>query len=256
MVIKGFDQIIKYVPDLNKPLGILRFFLPSAILLTLMIALSTTLLFTWPFWQLVAEIVLGGLGFGLLALYFRYRPEFKTRFGPLAYSKAASWLGFPGVAMIGYVIARIRNLPGPMMPRILGINVLPVLGWALIIIGALFALRTVQTFGVDNLVMLYVYFPEESHLVNHKIYTIMRHPAYAAVQCITFGLALLDGSWLALACALIFSLGLWGWLRLVEEKELIQRFGFSYAEYRQRVPAFLPHPQDLAGLLEFIISGR
>ena len=92
--------------------------------------------------------------------------------------------------------------------------------------------------------------------MNHKIYSILRHPAYAAVQCIAFGLALLNGSWLALACAFFFSMGLWGWLRLVEEKELIQRFGPSYAEYRRQVPAFLPHLRDLAGLFEFMIFGR
>jgi protein-S-isoprenylcysteine O-methyltransferase Ste14 len=256
MTIKGFDQILKHVPDLNTPLGFLRFFLPSILLLILIIALSTTLRFTWPFWQLVGEIVLGSLGFGLLALFFRYKADFKAHFGLRAYGRAASWFGFPGVVMIGTLIARIRYLTGPMIPRFWEMTVLPVLGWGLIGIGALLGLRTVQTFGVDNLTMLYVYFPEESHLVNHKIYNILRHPAYAAVQCIAFGLALLNRSWLALACAFIFSMGLWGWLRLVEEKELIQRFGPSYVGYRQQVPAFLPHLSDLAGLFEFLISGR
>jgi protein-S-isoprenylcysteine O-methyltransferase Ste14 len=255
MTVKGFDQIRKHVPDLNTPLGVLRLFFPAILLLILLRALSTPLLFNWPIWQLVAEIVLGGLGFGLLALFIRYKAYFKSRFGPLAYSRAASWLGFPGVVMISSMIARIRYLPGPMMPRFWGVIVLPVLGWALIVIGALLGLRTVVAFGVDNLTMLYVYFPEESRLVNYKIYSIVRHPAYAAVLGITYGLALLDVSWLALASAFIFTLILWGWLRLVEEKELIQRFGHSYAEYRQRVPAFLPHLRDLAGLFEFMISG-
>ena len=129
-------------------------------------------------------------------------------------------------------------------------------GWVLIAAGTLLGLRTVLTFGVDNLTMLYVYYPEESRFVNHKIYNILRHPAYAAVQCIAFGLALLNGSWSALACALILSLGLWGWVRLVEENELIERFGPAYIEYRQRVPAFLPRPRDLTGLFEFLIAGR
>ncbi len=256
MTIKGFDPIRKHIPDLNTPLGVLRFFLPAILLLVLMNAFTNALLSTWPLWQLAAEIVLGGLGFGLLALFFRYRAYFKAHFGLLAYNRAANWLGFPGVVSIGYMIARIGNRPGPMMPRFGGNIVLPVIGWALIGIGVLFGLRTVQAFGVDNLVMLYVYFPEESHLVNHKIYTIVRHPAYAAVQCIAYGLALLSGSWLALVCAFIFTLGLWGWLRLFEEKELIQRFGPSYAEYRQRVPAFFPHVRDLAGFFEFMISGK
>ncbi len=255
MTIKGFDQIRRHLPDLNSPLAVLGFFLPSILLLAVMQVLSYSLLFTWSFWQVVAEFVFAGLGFGLLALFFSYRPYFKAHFGSLAYSRAARWLGFPGAMTIGYMIARMRYLTGLMMPHAWEIIILPVAGWALIVIGVLLALRTLYTFGVDNLTMLYVYFPEESHLVNHKIYTIVRHPAYAAVQCIAYGLALFSGSWLALACAFTFSLGLWGWLRLVEEKELIQRFGPSYLGYRKQVPAFLPHLRDLTGFFKFMISG-
>ncbi len=256
MVIKGFDQIRSHVSDVNTPLDIVWFFSPSIILLVLVTLLSIPLRLINPVWQLVAEIILGGLGFGFLALFFRYKVYFKAHFGPLAYSKAARRLGFPGVVLIGVMIARIRQLPGPLLPHIMLVIILPVLGWALIVVGTLLGLRTVQTFGVDNLVMLYVYFPEESHLVDHKIYTIVRHPAYAAVLAITFGLALLSGNWQALACAFIFTLYLWCWLRLFEEKELILRFGPSYVSYSRRVPAFLPPLRDLPRLFEFIISGR
>jgi protein-S-isoprenylcysteine O-methyltransferase Ste14 len=256
MNIKGWDQIRKHVPDLNTPLGVLRIFLLPIILFFLVTALFTAMRFTRPLWQLAAEIVLGGLGFFLLSLFFRFKKDFKTRFGPLAYGRAASRFGLPGVTMIGALVARIRYLPGPEFPSFWGDLVLPVLGWALIAVGALLFLRTVQIFGVDNLSMLYVYFSEESHLVNHKIYNILRHPAYAAAQYIALGLALLNGGWFALACALIFPLGLWGWVRLVEEKELIMRFGPGYTEYRKSVPAFWPRLRDLRGFLEFLTFGK
>ncbi len=126
----------------------------------------------------------------------------------------------------------------------------------MVVAGALLGLRTVLIFGVDNLAMLYVYFPEESTLVNHKIYNVLRHPAYAAVLLIVFGLALLNGSWAALACAMIFLLGLWGWVRLVEEQELIKRFGAAYVAYRKRVPAFAPRLCDLREFFGFLIAGR
>jgi protein-S-isoprenylcysteine O-methyltransferase Ste14 len=256
MTIKGLDQLRKHVPDLNTPLGVLRFFLPPAILVFLVTAFFNTIRFTWPFWQLVAEILLGSLGFGLLYLFFRSRQDFKARFGPLAYRQAARLFGFPGVTIIAAVVSRVRYLPGPEIPRFGWDLVLPALGWVLIVTGGLLGLRTVQIFGVDNLTMLYVYFPEESHLVNHQIYNILRHPAYAAVEFIVFGLALLNGSWVALTCALFFALGLWGWVRIVEEKELIQRFGAAYAEYRKRVPAFHPRLRDLSGFFGFLIFGR
>ncbi len=256
MIIKGLDQLRRHVPDLNTPFGVLRIFLLPMILLFLVTVFFNAIRFIWPFWQLVAEVLLAGLGFGSLYLFFRYRQDFKARFGPLAYSQAARWFGFPGVTIIAAAIARLRYLPGPWIPGFGWFVVFPALGWVLIVVGTLLGLRTVQLFGVDNLTMLYVYFPEESHLVNHNIYNILRHPAYAAVQLIAFGLALLNGSWVAIAGALIFSLSLWGWVRLVEEKELIKRFGSSYGEYRKHVPAFAPRLHDLQVFFKFLIVGR
>lgn len=255
MNIKGLDQIRKHVPDLNTLPGLLRLFLLPILLFVVITAFFDSPHIPWPF-LLVAEIVLGGLGFFLLYQFFRHRQDYNTRFGPLAYNSAASRFGFPAVTIIAAVVTRIRYLPGPAIPYFTGYIIVTGLGWALVVVGALLAIRTVQTFGVDNLIMLYVYFPEESHLVNHKIYSILRHPAYAAVQCIAFGLALLNGRWSALACAMIFLLGLWGWVRLVEEKELIKRFGPAYIEYRRQVPAFWPRLPALKDFFGFLILGR
>ncbi len=256
MTIKGLDQLRKHVPDLNTPIGVLRIFLLPVILFFLVTAFFNAIRFAWSFWQIASEILLGGVGFGLLYLFFRYKQDFRARFGPLAYSRAAGWFGLPAVTIIAAVVARIRYLPGPEITGFGWYIVFPALGWVLIVVSVMLALRTVQIFGVDNLTMLYVYFPEESHLVNHKIYNILRHPAYAAVQFLAFGLALLNGSWVALACALVFVLGLWGWVRLVEEKELIKRFGAAYVEYQNRVPAFGPRLRDLREFFGFLIAGR
>jgi protein-S-isoprenylcysteine O-methyltransferase Ste14 len=256
MTIKGLDQLRKHVPDFNSPIGVLRILFIPMLLILLVTALLTSEYLSSTAWLLGGEILFGGLGFFLLYLFIQYRNDFKARFGPLAYSKAVRWFGFPGVAIIAAVVAHIRSIPGPEIPHYGWYVVLPGLGWALIAVGLLLFLRTLHTFGLDYLIMLYVYFPEESHLVDHKIYTILRHPAYAAAQCLTFGLALLNGNWLALVCALIFALGLWGWVRLVEEKELIERFGPSYNEYRRRVPAFWPRLRDLKGFFEILIVGE
>jgi protein-S-isoprenylcysteine O-methyltransferase Ste14 len=256
MYVKGLDQLRKHVPDLNSPFGLVRvFLLPVTVFLLVTAGLNSQTL-TWPVWLLLAEIMLGSLGFLLLYLFLQHRHDFKARFGPLAYSKAASRFGRPGVAIISAVVARVRYIPGPQITDGWWYVALAALGWVLIAVGALLSLRAVQTFGVDNLTMLYVYCPEESHLVDHKIYNILRHPAYAAVQYIVFGLALLNGNWFALASALIFAFGLWAWVWRVEEKELIERFGPAYIEYRQRVPAFWPRRRDLKGFFEFLIVGR
>ena len=167
MIIKGFDQLRKHVPDLNSPLGLLHVFLLPVIIIFLAAALFNFLPFTWIAWQLAAEFLLGSLGFGLLYLFFRYRHGYKIRFGAMAYSQAARQLVFPAVTLIAIPIAHIRHLPGAEILPYSGWNlVLLVLGWLLIAAGVLLGLRAMLTFGVDNLTMLYVYFPEESRLVN------------------------------------------------------------------------------------------
>ena len=256
MSIKGLNQLRKHIPELNTPLGILRLFGVPVLLYFLVTSFFNLEDRTAQFWLLDGEVVLGALGFVWLSMFFRVKTSYKARYGSLAYSKAVSRFGYPAVAIIAAVVARIGNIPGPPIPHFWWYPVLPVLGWAFLIIGALLALRVLQTFGLDNLTMLYVYFPEESRLVDHEIYDILRHPAYGAAQRIALGLALLNGTWFALTCALIFMLGLWGWVHLVEEKELLERFGPSYAEYRRRVPAFWPRPRDLGRFFKFLVSGR
>jgi protein-S-isoprenylcysteine O-methyltransferase Ste14 len=44
-------------------------------------------------------------------------------------------------------------------------------------------------------------------------------------------------------------------LRFVEEKELIERFGQSYLDYRARVPAFWPRWRDLPIFFRFLLKG-
>jgi protein-S-isoprenylcysteine O-methyltransferase Ste14 len=114
----------------------------------------------------------------------------------------------------------------------------------------------VLTLGVDNLTMLYVYHPERSRIVDQAIYRILRHPVYAAALRVAIGLAFVNGAWFAVTCAFLFWLGLWGWVRLMEEKELVARLGQPYEDYRRRVPAFWPRLRDLAGYFRFLFTGR
>ena len=70
------------------------------------------------------------------------------------------------------------------------------------------------------------------------------------------GLALLNGNANAIAFAILIPLGFTSWIRLVEEKELIERFGRSYIEYRNRTPAFWPHLRDLGKFYKFLFTGK
>ncbi len=112
------------------------------------------------------------------------------------------------------------------------------------IVGATLWIRGIFAFGFDNLALLYVYYPEEGKIVNSNIYSVLRHPVYAGVLRVIIALALLNGNGNSIAFILFAPLGLFGWIRLVEEKELIERFGPSYLDYRKRVPAFWPRLRD------------
>ena len=71
------------------------------------------------------------------------------------------------------------------------------------------------------------------------LYAHVRHPRYTGMFCAVVGAALLAGTphlWAVLAVWWILALIV---IRL-EERELAARFGQAYAEYRERVPAFLP----------------
>lgn len=256
MEIKGIHQLRKHLPELNTPLGILRLYFAPVLLYFLVSAFFSAEDRTSPFWLLDGEVVFGALGFALLYMFFRVKPAYQARYGRLAYSKAVGRFGYPAIGILAAVVVRIGSIPGPPIPHLWWYPLLPVLGWFLVVEGLVLFLRAVQIFGLDNLTMLYVYFPEESQLVDHKMYALLRHPAYGAAQRIALGLALLNGTWFALTLALIFMLGLWGWVRLVEEKELSERFGPSYTEYRRRVPAFWPRLRELGRYFKFLLTGN
>jgi protein-S-isoprenylcysteine O-methyltransferase Ste14 len=84
----------------------------------------------------------------------------------------------------------------------------------------------------------------------------LRHPIYSSALRICIGLALLNGNANSIAFTIFMPLGLTGWIRLVEEKELIERFGQSYLDYRKRVPAFWPKPRNLGIFFTFLFKGR
>jgi protein-S-isoprenylcysteine O-methyltransferase Ste14 len=71
---------------------------------------------------------------------------------------------------------------------------------------------------------------------------------------IGLGLALLNTGIFALSFIPFLLLGFFGWTRLVEEKELIERFP-DYVEYRKHTPAFWVKPQDIPAFFKFLITG-
>lgn len=252
----GLDRLRERLPDLQTPAGVIRILGLSILVFVLTQAFFYIEDRTGGFWWLDGEVVILTLGFLSLSLFFRRKQQLLERYGSAAYPLAFKRFFSPGLAIIISIIVRLGSIPGPMIPRFSGYPILPALGWLLIAAGALLGVRAVQTLGFDTLTMSYVYLPENGKLTRRGVYAILRHPIYAAAQWIGYGLALLNGSWFALTLALIYSLEVWAWIRLVEERELIARLGAAYHEYRKQVPAFFPRFRDLRVFFKFLLLGR
>jgi len=82
-----------------------------------------------------------------------------------------------------------------------------------------------------------------SRLVTKDIYQCVRHPHHLGVSIFMTSLGLAIGH---LWSFLVISLTQWIWvlsfLLLVEEKELMEKFGEDYRIYRQKVPMLFPKP--------------
>ena len=173
----------------------------------------------------------------------------------MAYRHAFVRFVIPGLAIIFAAMMHIAYMNGPKFTQPAITITLLILGWLLIIVGSILWVRSVFAFGLDYLTMLYVYYPAEGRIANSNIYSILRHPVYAGALRVGIGLACLNMGIYALTFALLLPLGVTGWIRLVEEKELLQRFP-DYAEYRRHTPAFWPQINKLPAFFNFLFTGK
>lgn len=248
----GQDIWLSKVPSLRQPGRALL-----AMLLALAVFVAALVFFflfdpLFPGAPLLSQFLATVLLFTLVGQVILRRRMLKQRYGDLAYERAVWCYGLTGMPLLPAIVLHLLFVPGE--------RVLP-LAWAalpaayLLLSGALLFGRAVFTFGIDNLALVYVYWPEEGRLVRSRIYSVLRHPTYSGVLRMGLGLALLRGSVIALLIGLLWPLGLTIWLRMVEERELVERFGESYRDYRQRVPAFFVRPRDYGSFYRFLVRG-
>ncbi len=204
-------------------------------------------------WEPDGEIVVLALGYLLLSRYFSQRDRYRKKYGKAAYETAFWRLAMPGLGIVGASFAHLAYIFGPEIPDIWWRPWLIGIGWFLVAAGILLLARTLQVAGIDTLLMRYVYQSSAGRRADSGLYELLRHPLYSAAMHITFGLAFIHANWYALLVAILIPIFLFGWIRLVEEPELLQRFP-GYAEYRKRVPAFLPWPRDEIKLWRFLLG--
>ncbi len=229
---------------LNTPWGLLRplLALTAVFVLASLFFLAADRYFAE--WMPDGEIVILALGLLILSRFFSQKARYVQSYGEGAYSTAFARFAIPGMGLVFASIAHLGYIAGPDIPNLWWTAWLKGLGYLLVGVGLLLCLRAAQTAGFDSLLMLYVYYPQEGMQLRSGIYRTIRHPIYAAAQNIGFGLAFIHANWYALLVAVLLPLFYAGWIRLVEEPELLRRFP-DYAQYRREVPAFAPAPADL-----------
>jgi protein-S-isoprenylcysteine O-methyltransferase Ste14 len=140
---------------------------------------------------------------------------------------------------LGVLLFAIRKL---LLGRDLGMN------WPLTAVGAVLYLMAVAISLLCRTQLslkTFVGVPEVSsaatpgNLMQSGIYGLIRHPRYLSIILATIGIALIANYLGVYVLLVVCLLGLWP-LIIVEERELLSRFGPAYTAYRSRVPALLP----------------
>ena len=127
-----------------------------------------------------------------------------------------------------------------------------ILGVMFLVLGFAVVVRAVQIFGIDYMGLVYLYYPEDSEIQDNEIYSSIRHPAYHAIIMIMLGLFFIHFTTYQLVDLFCTLIGFTIHINFVEEKELVERFGDGYKNYKKSVPALFP--KDLKIYLRFILG--
>lgn len=284
--LKGIDKIQEKLPDYEGK-KILTFPLLGMLICILGVSLQILLdvisrihpgiqflTIIEPALPVIGSILVAAVGLRLVTKLWRDKEKAIDQHGKLAYQRMIRY-GVSGVflmpAIIIHAFLSVRSLPpgSPVndftiafsksllaylaIPLEFDVSIRMILAAIFFVGGILTVRRSVETFGLDYMVVLYLYFPEESELNEHEIYSVIRHPAY--FSAIVLGISALFFRFSIYS--IVFFMILFVMLKLhisVEEKELIERFGESYLEYKERVPGLYVRPRDLGVYLRFLFG--
>jgi len=219
-----------------------------------------------PLTPIIGPLIVISIGLSIVYKFWRVRDKYLSKYGIKAYQKAFKFVAI-GIPMLFSVIVHsfipndlimsyriddtlTRYLGYPISGLILDfpfyiLYIRLGLSFLFIGLGITVIFKALRFFGIDSMALLYVFFPEESKLQHHAIYSILRHPTYHGLMLISIGGIFFRFSIYSVIYFLIFFVGINIHLKYVEEKELIERFGGEYEKYRESVPAFFVKFKDL-----------
>ncbi len=152
----------------------------------------------------------------------------------------AQQLPYRLLTMAGFVLlfaVRTNRYHGPLRLWTLPISA----GWAMVLLCAMgFGFAWWARLHLGQLWSAFVTRKADHRIVDTGPYHIVRHPIYTGIVAAAIALALIKGTVIALAGALLAAFGFWVKARL-EEGFLREQLGAeAYDAYRRRVPMLVP----------------
>jgi len=125
------------------------------------------------------------------------------------------------------------------------LSLIQIVSWALLLVSAFLvahAFWVLRRFGkADKSIQdpSRLSFEKTIHLVTEGPYRFIRHPMYASLLCLAWGVFLKQITFLSGLLVILASLALYT-TAIFEERENLRNFGDEYVEYMQRTKRFIP----------------
>jgi protein-S-isoprenylcysteine O-methyltransferase Ste14 len=145
------------------------------------------------------------------------------------------WLIIPFLIVVvsSYIDQRLH------LPKFYDGLINPVIGLLFIVVGWLFANWTVKAqFSLGKGTP--IPFMATQKLVIKGPYVHCRNPMTLGTAIFYLGIAIWTGSFPAVGLGLVYPAGISIYIKLIEEKELEDRFGSEYVEYKMKTPFLIP----------------
>jgi len=284
---KGLDELKERLPDYQgKKLRLFLVITFSNFIISIVFQLImdslprifpdiTILRLIAPLTPIIGSLLVLFIGLMIVRSFWKIRDKYISKYGAKAYQKAFRLVAIGVPIVISVVvhsiiptdlITRYRDtdayssyLGNPISEFLLNspplfLYIRIALFFIFLLLGLITVFKALRIFGLDNMALVYVFYPNESTLQNHEIYSILRHPAYHGLMLISIGSIFLRFSIYSVIYFLMFLVGMKIHLKLVEEKELIERFGEQYKKYRKNVPAFFVKLKDIKKYFSILLS--
>jgi protein-S-isoprenylcysteine O-methyltransferase Ste14 len=287
MKLKGIQKFLEKIPDFRgkKLLYIPLILIPSfllPLLIMVFLDISTRIWCINEFGNIIEPIIpisstllFQFIGIFLISRIWVKKEDFLKKYNEKAYQKSFKFVltGIPifiTSMLHGFIPFEIfyqnpsKNLLSWIMAKPLSFFIFGLedptlflrffLGLFILIIGIGTVLRSLDTFGFDYMSIIYIYYPEESEIQDHEIFSILRHPTYHGLILISFSSIMFRFSFYSIIISILFILGMNTHLKLIEEKELKERFGEKYRQYMKETNALFYHPRLIRQFFKFLLG--